>query len=272
MNNYNECMQKVLTAIESDLEYVSIEDLIKTSGYSYYHFHRIFKAYTGESLKKYIKRLQLEKALHKMQIDNQNITQLAIEAGFNMSSSFNKAFKMMFDTNPTTYKRKLLSQRENYADIEPIKQINIKPIEVYSIRHRGKYEDANKTWDEMIAFASKHKLFNKNFGAYGITYDNPDITDSQRLRYDICVTKTKNIQLEEESPIQIKYLDGGKYTVFLHKGDPKGLIDVYNSIFGKWLYKNTIVLRDVPVIQKMLGDKSKISLDEYLIEVWVPVE
>lgn len=47
-NNYDQCMQNVLSAIEENLEYVTIEELIKISGYSYYHFHRIFKAYTGE--------------------------------------------------------------------------------------------------------------------------------------------------------------------------------------------------------------------------------
>ncbi len=272
MNNYDKCMQNVINEIEKNLEYVSIEDLIHVSGYSYYHFHRIFKAYTGESLKKYIKRLQLEKALQKMQSDKDNITKLAIEAGFNMPSSFNKAFKEMFDINPTQYKQNISKQRDSYKDIQPNKIEDIKPIEVYTIRHLGEYELVDISWNKIITFATKHKLFNKNFAVYGIAYDNPDITNNEKLRYDACITKTKDITLEANSEIYTKTIDGGKYVIFLHKGDPKNLVDTYNSIFGKWLYQSDIILRDAPVLQKILNDKNKVSLDDFLIELYVPIE
>ena len=272
MNKYDRCMQDVINEIEKNLEYVTIEDLIQISGYSYYHFHRIFKAYTGESLKKYIKRLQLEKALHKMQMDKENITTLALEAGFNMSSSFNKAFKEMFATNPTKYKQSLSKQRESYKDIKPIRVEDIKPIEVYVIRYMGEYELVNIAWDKIISFATQHKLFNRDFSAFGITYDNPNVTNNEKLRYDVCITKTKDIALEENSEIYTKTLAGGRYAIFLHKGNPKGLIDVFNSIFGKWLYESDIKLRDVPVLQKMLNDKSKVLIDDLLIEIFIPIE
>lgn len=272
MNNYDKCMQNVINEIETNLEYVTIENLTQISGYSYYHFHRVFKAYMGESLKKYIKRLQLERALQKMQSDKENITQLAIEAGFNMSSSFNKAFKEMFDINPTQHRQKLAKQRESYKDIEPIKIIDIKPIEVYTIRHIGDYELVDISWNKIISFATKYKLFNRDFSAYGITYDNPNITKNEKLRYDVCITKTKDIIIDIDSEIYTKTIDGGKYAIFLHKGNPINLIDFFNSIFGKWFYKSDLKLRDAPVLQKMLNNKSKVSIDELLIEVHIPIE
>jgi AraC family transcriptional regulator len=270
MNNYNECMQKVLTTIERELEYVTIEELIRVAGYSYYHFHRIFKAYTGESLKKYIKRLQLEKALQQMQIDRENITQIAMRSGYNTPSSFNKAFKEMFAVNPSEYKQSLEPKRKLYKDIEPERIVRVEPIEVYTIRHVGDYEKTVESWEKIIGFAEKHRLFNKDFYAYAITYDHPDISDVNRLRCDVCISKTKEVDIEEEGIVSKKF-DGGKYAVFLHKGDHEKLTETYDAIFGNWFYKGSVVLRDVPVIQKFLNDKRSTKVEELLTEVWVGI-
>ncbi len=268
---YSDTMHKVLEAIENDLEYVTIEDLIAVSGYSYYHFHRIFKAYTGETLNKYIKRLLLEKALFQMQVDKENITKIAMKSGYNTPSAFNKAFKEMFGVNPSEYKKSLHPKRKFYADIEPIRTEVIDPIDVYTIRHVGDYALLDSIWEKLIAFASEHTLFNRHFAAYAIAYDNPDIAHHDRLRYDACISRTKEVKPIKDEQIRTKTLDGGKYAVFLHKGDHANLTDTYDSIFGNWLYKSEIVLRDVPVIQKFLNNKREVSIDELLTEVYVPI-
>ena len=268
MDTYDQTMQKVLIKIENDLEYVSIEDLISVSGYSYYHFHRIFKAYTGETLNKYIKRLLLENTLIQMQIDQENITNIAMKSGYNTASSFNKAFKEMFGVNPSEYKKNLEPKRKLYADIEPIRVENIEPIEVYTIRHVGDYALLDSVWERLISFATQHKLLNHHFYAYAIAYDNPDISDNTRLRYDACISKTKDV---ESSEIQTKHLEGGKYAVFLHKGEHSKLVDTYDSIFGNWFYKNDITFRDVPVIQKFLNNKNETAENKLLTEVYVPI-
>jgi len=263
-------MQKVLETIERDLEYVSIEDLISVSGYSYYHFHRIFKAYTGETLNKYIKRLQLEKALFQMQVDKENITQIAMRSGYNTPSAFNKAFKEMFGVNPSQYKQKLIPKREIYKEINPIRIESIKPIDVYTMRFVGEYAQSHEVWERLIAFAAKHRLFQKDFFAYAIAYDNPDITNSGKLRYDACISQTKVIS-ELEEGMFAKQLQGGKYAVFLHNGDHEKLTETYDAIFGNWFYQNEVVLRDTPIFQKFLNNKHEVSESELLTEVYVPV-
>ncbi len=263
-------MQKVLTTIERELEYVTIEELIRVAGYSYYHFHRIFKAYTGESLKKYIKRIQLEKALQQMQMDRENITQIAMKSGYNTPSSFNKAFKEMFGINPSEYKQSLVPKRKLYKEIEPERIVNVEPIEVYSIRHVGDYEKLDETWEKIMQFAGRNRLFNDDFYAYAIAYDNPDISNSSRLRYDACISASKKVELKN-SEIQQKTLDAGKYAVFLHKGEHADLTHTYDAIFGAWLYAGSVLLRDAPVFQRFLNDKREVKSEELLTEVWIPI-
>jgi len=271
MENYSSTMQKVLAVIENDLEYVAIENLIAVSGYSYYHFHRIFKAYTGETLNKYIKRIQLERALFQMQIDRENITQIAMKSGYNTPSAFNKAFKEMFGINPSEYKKQLEPKRREYHDIEPIRIEVIEPIDVYAIRYVGSYAKLDAMWERLIAFATNNRLLSRDFFAYAIAYDNPDISEQTKLRYDACISQTKELLLSSKDEIRKKVLNGGRYAIFLHKGAHEKLTETYDAIFGNWFYKEEMMLRDVPVIQKFLNNKHETKEEDLLTEVYVPI-
>ena len=41
----------ILKKTEKELEYITLDEIIEYSGFSYFHFHRIFFAYVGENLK-----------------------------------------------------------------------------------------------------------------------------------------------------------------------------------------------------------------------------
>lgn len=270
-NEYSKSIHKILQMIETELEFVTLEELIRVSGYSYYHFHRIFKAHTGESLKKYIKRLQLEKTLQQMNMDKENITSIAIKAGYHMPSSFNKAFKEMFGVNPSEYKKKYEISRIEYPSVKPLRIDRLEEKEMYSLRHVGNYDDLDKPIKFFMDFAGKHNLIDKDFCLYTIPHDNPDVTENERLRFDICIEKSREVDISQIDEIHLKSICGGKYAVFMHKGKPENLIDLYNAIFGKWLYSSDIRLRDEPIFQKFLNNKYEVSEEELLAEVYVPI-
>jgi len=270
--DYTKNIQEVVELIEKELEFVTVEELIRVSGYSYYHFHRIFKAFVGESLKKYIKRLQLEKTLQQMQMDKENITHIAIQAGYHMPSSFNKAFKEMFGVNPSEYKKKYELSRREYPDVQPIRIERLENKEMYSMRHVGDYEDLDIPIQKFMKFAYKHKLIGSEFCLYTIPHDNPDVTQNERLRFDICIENRKEVDISKIDEVHIKTIHGGKYAVFAHKGHPKNLIDLYDAIFGKWLYSSDIILRDEPIFQKFLNNKYEVGVENLLAEVYVPIK
>lgn len=268
MTYYHECIQRILHEIESNLEFVTIDDLVELSGYSYYNFHRIFKAHTGENAKKYIKRLQLEKSVQKMKMDHVNTTTLAHGSGFHLPSSYNKSFKNMFHINPTEYKNLLIKQRKSYKSIESSKIETMGSFDVYALRYVGKCEYIDATFQSMIQFAINYELdYNTIFG---ITYEDPDITDENKLRYDVCIPKTKKINTSFNPEIYTKYIEGGKYAVFQHSGDPLELIHTYNSIFGKWLYENDVDFRNLPILQKITNYHTQ-AADNLRIEIYIPI-
>jgi len=92
--------------IESNLDReFSLEEIAAVAGFSKYHFHRIFDAFTGETLFQFIQRLRLEKGATMLLNDPAKpVTDIALECGFANSSSFAKSFKQYFGYTATNWR------------------------------------------------------------------------------------------------------------------------------------------------------------------------
>ena len=61
---------------------ISLEELARYSGFSKYHFNRIFFAATGFQLGEFIQRQKLEKAMHLIQQGKSTILDVALSVGY----------------------------------------------------------------------------------------------------------------------------------------------------------------------------------------------
>lgn len=76
-------MNRVLDHIQRNLdEPLDLERLAAVACFSPYHFHRLFHAWTGETLQGHIQRLRLERAALALVFDPRKpITTIALDAG-----------------------------------------------------------------------------------------------------------------------------------------------------------------------------------------------
>jgi AraC family transcriptional regulator len=79
----------------------------------------------------------------------------------------------------------------------------------------------------------------KDAGMFGIGHDNPNITDEDKLRFDACISWDD------------KTVEGGKYTMFLHKGAYENLKSTYDMI-GDWIVESGVNIEDKPMFEKYL--------------------
>lgn len=267
----------VLSKIEKELDFIDLDAVIAYSGFSYFHFHRLFVAYVGESITQYIKRLRLERAAHDIAYKHINITQAAMAAGFSTPSAFNKAFKECFDCSPSTFK-KIERRQKEHRMIEPIKIVTIEPIKVYSVRHVGDYNLIGTAFEKLMQWAYTNKIKNKkalmgkDAYSYGIAYDDPNVTETSKLRSDACISNTDD-SVSLEDGIFKQEISGGKYAVFLHKGAYSELKETYNSIFSTYIIKNDSTLRDVPIFEKYLNrDPRRTKVQNLKTEIYIPIQ
>jgi len=93
-NIYFERINKVIYFINNHLdESLEVKKLAQLGNYSPFHFHRIMRAYLGESLGTFIIRIRMETAVTLLIHSNEAISDIAFKVGYENPSSFNKTCK-----------------------------------------------------------------------------------------------------------------------------------------------------------------------------------
>lgn len=276
MQDHAAIVQRVLLRIEERLDDVQITDLIQYSGYSPYHFHRLFVAYAGESLKQYVKRLRLQKAAHRLNHSSDPVTGIALDAGYQTPSAFNKAFKAFFGTSPSGFKEQP-PLRKAAMKTEPLRIEELAPLRVYCARHTGPYHESGKAWEQLMGFIyplkirEKKNLLGKDAKMLGISYDDPDVVEAAHLRYDACITADDHVRLVPG--IEEKTIAGGLCAVFLHKGSYNNLNETYAAIFAGWVKEHNVSLREVPIVARYLNRDPRRTRPENLrTEIYIPIQ
>jgi AraC family transcriptional regulator len=104
--DYLRQIQRGLDYIEAHLdEDISPGDVARHAGISQWHFQRIFKALTTETLKMYIRSRRFSTALEMLERADVPVLQIALAAGFDTQESFTRAFKKAFGVTPGAYRR-----------------------------------------------------------------------------------------------------------------------------------------------------------------------
>src|SRR6185369_15526264 len=84
---------------------LKLEELAKVACFSEFHFHRIFGAVTGETLKDFTNRVRLEKAARLLRFSGRSLTDIAMDCGFSSSATFSRAFRAGYDTTASLYRK-----------------------------------------------------------------------------------------------------------------------------------------------------------------------
>ena len=281
VNDYHERINKVLKYINENLEEkMELEKLAGISNFSPFHFHRIMRAYLNEPMGAFIQRLRLDKAAFYLEITDLSTTEIAYKCGYEMPSSFNKAFKKRFGISPGDFRKgqRVQLQTSNLIIHQNIKKMElkakvkeVKPKKVVYVRRFGDYNlSAGEAWDKVCSFAAKNKLFGFKTEMLGVSYDDPEITETEKLRYEACIAINKDVKPEGE--VGVKTIEGGRYAIFKHKGPYETLNETYNAIHRQWLPGSGYKLRDIPVYEKYLNDPGKTKPEKLLTEIYIPVE
>ncbi|WP_152986670.1 AraC family transcriptional regulator, partial [Pseudovibrio sp. POLY-S9] len=97
-NIYTQRINRAMDYIEQNIcEDLSLAQIADAACFSPYHFHRIFKAMTGETVNQFTSRVRVEKAARRLkQNASISITDAALDMGFASPSTFARSFQARF--------------------------------------------------------------------------------------------------------------------------------------------------------------------------------
>lgn len=111
---YDDIVQKTIFWIENNLqEKISAKDISKVSGFSRYHFHRIFLSFTGMSFTNYIRMRRITKSANLLINTNLKIIDIAFYYHFESQESFTRTFRKYYGLPPGRYRKLMKDIRKN---------------------------------------------------------------------------------------------------------------------------------------------------------------
>jgi AraC family transcriptional regulator len=280
--DYIRRINKVVEHINNHLnEEMDLKKLSGISNFSEFHFHRIFKAFRQETLTAYVIRTRMETAASMLRYSDLTVETIACNVGYEIPSSFSKSFRQFYDISPTEYRNYKYNEnhivmKQEASKIElklkAPKMIELESKTAICISFTGAYSelDFSGTFARLWNFVKERKLFSAGIEHLGIYYDDPKVTESSKIRSDICLVVRKPIQPQGE--IGVKEIPGGKYAVFSYQGPYSNLGIVYDAIFAEWMPVSGCELRDLPTFEKYCKDPTRTAPEKLKTEIYVPVK
>lgn len=294
-------VKKVLDHIAANSgEKLNLERLAAVSGFSKYHFSRIFAASVGMTPVAYVNRVRLHKAAELLATTDRSILALAGECGFESVSTFNALFKKHFGLTPLEVRKsggkdRNLSAvlRNNSGEQAPPAGYNgdstnhllkrawdrmiticeLPDYEVAYIRHVGSYLDTGVAWDKLGRWAAGQGLVPGQNQFIGISLDDGNFTEERACRYDACISLPPGFDREgHEGTVAFQTLVGGKYAAYSFYDTIDQFVLAYQQVFGLWLPNSGFEADDRPNLELCLNNPATDKDGKARIDLCIPIK
>ncbi|PXY00844.1 AraC family transcriptional regulator [Marinifilum breve] len=233
-------INRVLDYIESHIDQeLSLETLAEIANFSPFHFHRIFSAFTGETINGFVRRIRLEKAGSMLiTYEEKTVSEIAYACGFQSASVFCRSFKSRFKMSAQEFREswepinskngqsdrkngKILTENQTYVcDVELLKmsqmksKIEIKEMPAMDLiycRHVGEYHLIANAYEKLRKWAEPRGLFKPDTKAVTVYHDDPKVTEQDNIRQSASILLDHPVKAEGE--FGNLSVPGGKYVV-----------------------------------------------------------
>ena len=238
--DYRQRVCRAMNYISGNLDRdLALEDIARAANFSAFHFHRIFKAATGETVFGFARRLRLEWAANRLLgKPREDITAVALECGFSSSQNFAKAFRAHYGASPSEFRRrkrgnKASKEGESFSlrvgqDAGMVNLDSPQPPErnvkmnatvkempawtVAYVRKMGPYgkEVCEAAFGELMRWAGPRGLTGQG-PMLGMYWDNPEVTAPEQCRTDACLPVPPGTKVD--APLALQDIAGGPHLV-----------------------------------------------------------
>jgi AraC family transcriptional regulator len=225
----------------------TVSELARKTGYSVYHFTRLFFAVTGQAPKDYISGRILSEAARAIEATDLSLTSIALDSGFPDYATFSRAFKKRFGIPPSRIRELHHIPFNCVARIIPREKagtINLASREPELIRLEAKsltglpffIEEGTKSFHKQWAtFMSVQEMVTGR--------RTPEVfcqfsswTDQETMNGMSVLCALESEAGKRQHPVfTTRNIPPATYLRFLHRGDATTLYETYQYIYRDWL-------------------------------------
>ncbi|HEV2676669.1 MAG TPA: AraC family transcriptional regulator [Aliidongia sp.] len=265
-------MNRLRTDLDDDM---SFERLAEVACFSPFHFHRIYRGMTGETIADTVRRMRLLQAATALTTSERAVIDIAVEAGFDSGRGFTRAFSAFAGMTPSGYRSRHARIDRAIREGDPM-EVEIRELparRVLAMRKLGPYPQVPQVWDALWLWMRQRGLIGRIESCIGLPYDDSEQVPGDRIRYDACVGLIPGL----EPPLpddEVRWLDieGGPYAVYRHVGPCSLISEAFGRLYGLWLPQSGITLRAAPPLEIYINDRWTTPPDRRMTELALPIE
>ena len=153
-----------------------------------------------------------------------------------------------------------------------VKIVQFEETKIAALEHRGAPVSVN---DSVAIFIDWRKASGLSPAAssrtFGIAYDNPDTTDPEQFRFDICGAVSDDVETNPQGVVN-KVIPGGRCAVVRHHGPHEGIGACAYYLYRDWLPGSGEELRDFPLYFHYLNLPPETPEHELITDVYLPLK
>lgn len=256
---------------------LSLDRLADVSGFSPYHWHRIYRAVRGETAAQTVRRLRLERAATMLAQNAWPLERIARRAGFTSADAFSRAFQRAYDRTPGRFRSDRAggpngtggSRRP--AVIPDAESPTPYPVRVEErperrlavAEHRGSYMGIGRAFARVVDRMGLRKPM------VAIYEDDPDAVPEAALRAAAGVVVGPEAEVPED--LETRVVPAGRYAVMRYTGPYSSMHAAYLWLYGQWLPTSGHEPRNHPVVEEYLTDPATTPPAQAVTDILLPL-
>lgn len=265
----------IYTHLDDDL---SLETLAHVSGFSRYHWHRIYRAVRGETTAQTVRRLRLERAAAMLTETSWPVERIAWKAGFSGTEVFSRAFLRSYRTTPGRFR---IGGRPTSIDSSvtscgsgstssvreaPGWAVRVETRRGYRLavsEHRGSYMDIGRAFSRVRDRVDSGSLM------VAIYEDDPDAVPPADLRSAAGTVVDPGTKIPHG--LAERMVPAGRYAIMRYIGPYSSMHAAYLWLYGQWLPSSGEEPRDHPIIEEYLTDPAITPPVDAVTDILLPL-
>jgi AraC family transcriptional regulator len=257
---------------------IDLEKLAAVANLSPWHFHRVFRLMTGESVGEMVRRLRVAKGVALLGGSPGEVTQAAMASGYATPQGFSRAVRRVTGLSPTELPRShellaLLRARVAAQDGRPplsIEITSVDPFIVQALRNVGDYRHLDAAFARLFDLVFTEQSMLELRGIYGVPLDDPWSIAPAECRFECAVELDAPATLAPA--LHAIELGGGSYVVSHHVGDYDSVHVAIDQLYEALLQSRDTCLGDAPMYVWYRDDPEERPARELRANIYIPIE
>lgn len=288
-HNYHDRMKRALDHIDRHLDdQLDLEAVSAVAAFSKFHFHRQFSAIFGLSVHRYVQLSRMKRASFRLAYrDDQTVTQIALDAGYDAPDAFARAFQKWYGQSPSSFRkspdwepwlaacgpltnaRSKLMQRTFDARDVTIQEVLPTPVAI--MEHRGPPAKVGETIKRFIAWRKANGLSPRTSKTFNVFHSDPRTTGPSDYRLDLCAG-TERVFSESDQGVVTGVIPGGRCAILRIVGNADDLEPATLYLYRDWLPESGEEARDFPIYCQRISFFPDVPEHEAVADLFLPLK